>query len=261
LSWQRLGDFGEHGFDEIHGGGEMSERLTGNEWGVDDEDLYDFVLKRLGEQPTFNLLMTTSYHPPFSVNLEAKGFPREKIAPELAARGFAREETRILGHLWYSDHALGNFVKAVEKRFPNSLFAITGDHWSRRAFSSRPILFGQRAVPLVLCGPQVLGAFQTRAHRRQPHRYRATLVELAASSGFIYHSFGRNLLDPARPQVGYGNRTVLTPEVILDVTAQGQVQDLQGHPAQDRVPVDALRLRYQQLHAMSWWRVMKGKDL
>src|SRR5581483_9793438 len=34
-SWQRLGDFcHEQGFDEVHGGGEMSDHLTGNEWGV-----------------------------------------------------------------------------------------------------------------------------------------------------------------------------------------------------------------------------------
>ena len=35
LSWERLGDLcREQGFDEVHGGGEMGEHLTGNEWGV-----------------------------------------------------------------------------------------------------------------------------------------------------------------------------------------------------------------------------------
>jgi phosphoglycerol transferase MdoB-like AlkP superfamily enzyme len=263
LSWQRLGDFcREQGFDEVHGGAEMSERLTGNEWGVDDENLYDFVLNQLGEKPTFNMLMTTSYHPPFSVDLKAKGFPRDQIAPELAARGFSPEETRILGHLWYSDQALGNFVAATLKKFPNSLFAITGDHWSRRAFSSRPILFGQRAVPFVLYGPEVLRAVQRPEHIAGSHLdIVPTLIELSAPRGFIYHSFGRNLLDPAQPQIGYGNRTVLTPEVILDVLPEGQVQDMQGRSPPDRVRVAELRLRYQQLHALSWWRVMKGKDL
>jgi phosphoglycerol transferase MdoB-like AlkP superfamily enzyme len=206
--------------------------------------------------------MTTSYHPPFSVNLEAKGFPRDKLASELAARGFTEEETRILGHLWYSDQALGDFVAAVEKKFPGSLFAITGDHWSRRAFASRPILFGQRAVPFVLYGPQVLRGVPKPDRIAGSHiDIVPTLVELAASPGFVYHSFGRNLLDGRQPQVGYGNRAVLTPEVILDVSPQGQVQDWQGHPAHDRVPANELRLRYQQLHALSWWRVMKGKHL
>ncbi len=77
----------------------MSQRLSGNEWGVDDEDLYGFALKDLGEQPSFNMIMTTSYHPPFSVDLAAKGFDRRVIASELAARGFTAEQTHILGHL------------------------------------------------------------------------------------------------------------------------------------------------------------------
>lgn len=263
LSWQRLGDFcREHGFDEVHGGASMREQLTGNEWGVDDKDLYNFVSRQLGDQPTFNVLMTTSFHPPFSVNLEAEGFPRDQLASELSARGFTAEQTRILGHLWYSDQALGNFVEAVEQRFPNSLFAITGDHWSRRAFSSRPILFGQRAVPFVLYGTAALRGV------RRPERIAGshtdivpTLVELTAPRAFVYHSFGRNLLDPSQPQIGYGNHSVLTPEVILEVSPEGRVQDMQGRPAQAKVPTEELRLRYRQLHALSWWRVMRGSEL
>jgi len=263
LSWQRLGEFcHEHGFNEVHGGAGMTDRLTGNEWGVDDEDLYNFVFKQLGDKPSFNMIMTTSYHPPFSVDLESKGFPRDKITSELQARGFGPRETRILGHLWYSDHALGNFVAAVEKKFPNSLFAITGDHWSRRAFSSRPILFGQRAVPFVLYGPEALRGVPRPERIAGGHvDIVPTLVELTAPRGFTYHSFGRNLLDATQPQVGYGNRAVVTPEIILEVSPQGQTQDMQGLPAQDRVPVEELRQRYRQLHGSSWWRVMKGGDL
>jgi phosphoglycerol transferase MdoB-like AlkP superfamily enzyme len=263
LSWQRLGDFcHEQGFDEVHGGAEMRDRLTGNEWGVDDEDLYHFVLKQLGDQPTFNMIMTTSYHPPFSVDLAAKGFPRDKITSELAGRGFSEEETRILGHLWYSDKALGDFIAAAEKKFPNSLFAITGDHWSRRAFSARPILFGQRAVPFVLYGPEALREVSRPKQIAGSHTdIVPTLVELTAPRGFIYHSFGRSLLDPAQPQIGYGNRAILTPEIILELPPEGLVQDMEGRPAHDRVPVNELRLRYQQLHALSWWRVMKGSEL
>jgi len=53
----------------------------------------------------------------------------------------------------------------------------------------------------------------------------------------------------------------VTPEIILEVSPQGQVQDMQGRPAQDRGPVEELRQRYRQLHGLSWWRVMKGADL
>ncbi len=263
LSWQRLGDFcKEQGFDEVHGGPQMSERLTGNEWGVDDEAMFNAVLGHLGDEPSFSLIMTTSYHPPFSVDLKSEGFPQEKLQTELDARGFSAKETRILGHLWYADSALGEFVEEAIRAQPRTLFAITGDHWSRRAFATRPILFGQRAVPFVLYGPEVLRDVTRPPRIAGSHTdILPTLVELSAPAGFAYHAFGRNLLDPTQTQIGYGNQAVVTPDYILEVKPNGAVQDMQGHSAHDKLPVEELRLRYQQLHALSWWRVMKGREL
>jgi phosphoglycerol transferase MdoB-like AlkP superfamily enzyme len=263
LSWERVGDFcHDQGFDEVHGGSEMSDRLTGNEWGVDDEDLFKFVISRLGDEPSFNLIMTTSYHPPFSVDLKAKGFPQKALQPELDARGFSAQDTKVLGHLWYADKSLGDFVEAGTKEFPRSLFAITADHWSIRAFSTRSILFGQRAVPFVLYGPEVLRDVPRPQRIAGSHTdIMPTLVELCAPKGFEYHTFGRNMLDPSQPQIGYGNGAVLTPDYILEAGQHGAVQDVQGNPANDRVPVEQWRLHYRQLHALSWWRVMKGSEL
>lgn len=263
LSWQRLGDFcRDQGFDEVHSGAEMGARLADEEWGVPDEDLFRFALAQPAEGPTFDMFMTTSYHDPFNVDVEAKGFPRATLAPKLAARGFTPQTTRVLGHLWYADKAMGDFVAAAEKKFPRALFAITGDHWSRRDFVPRPSLFVQRTVPFVLYGPEVLAAV-TRPERIVGGHVDIvpTLVELTAPPGFAYHSFGRNLLDPTQSQVGYGNRAVVTPELIADVAPQGQVQDVNGRALPDVAGVEELRLRYRQLHALSWWRVMKGPEL
>ena len=263
LSWQRLGDFcKEQGFEEVHGGGEMSDGLTGNEWGVDDEDLYRFVHGRMGDPPTFNMIMTTSYHPPYSVDLAAKGFPRNRIAGELKARGLGEEDIRVLGHLWYADKTLGEFVETMLGRFRDSLFVITGDHWSRRSLLGQPTLFGERAVPCVFYGPEALQGLSRPQRIAGSHLdIVPTLVEMTAPRGFVYHSFGRNLFDPSLPQVGYGNQAAVTPEAILDAASEGRVEDMSGQPAGDRVPVDELRQRYRQLHALSWWRVMKGKNL
>jgi phosphoglycerol transferase MdoB-like AlkP superfamily enzyme len=263
LSWQRLGDFcNEHGFEKVHGGGEMVDGLTGNEWGVDDEDLYRFVHDRMGEQPTFNMIMTTSYHPPYTVDLAAKGFPRDRIAGELKARGFSEDLIRILGHLWYSDKSVGDFVETMLSRFPDSLFGLTGDHWSRRSFSTQPILFGTRAVPCVFFGPEALRGLSHPPKIAGSHLdIVPTLVELTAPSGFAYHSFGRDMFDHSLPQVGYGNHAAITPEAIVDTRSDGAVEDMVGQPANDRVPAAELRQRYRQLHALSWWRVMKNKNL
>ena len=55
-----------------------------------------------------------------------------------------------------------------------------------------------------------------------------TLVELSAPRGFEYYSFGHNMLDPAASPIGYGSNTVVNPDMVLDVSSQGQVQDLHG---------------------------------
>lgn len=44
------------------------------EWDMDDEDLFRFVLEHSEPEPTFNLIASTSYHPPYSVDVEKKGF-------------------------------------------------------------------------------------------------------------------------------------------------------------------------------------------
>jgi phosphoglycerol transferase MdoB-like AlkP superfamily enzyme len=263
LSWQRLGDFcAEQGFDEVHGGAMMVQRLTGNEWGVDDEDLFRYIVDRTGDEPTFNLVMTTSYHPPFSVDVAAKGFSLRQLPPELGSYQATPAELNILGHLWYSDRCAGDFAEELLRRQPLSLVAITGDHWSRRCLEKRTSIFERHAVPLVLFGPAVLTNAPRPAQIAGSHNdILPTLVELAAPTGFVYHAFGRNLLDPAQPQVGYGSGTVVTPEYTLEIDPPAGPELLPGGTLPSPEREAELRLRYRQLHALAWWRIIKGNEL
>src|SRR5947207_2551077 len=104
LSWQRVGQFcREQGFDEVYGGDQMRTGSAHNEWGVDDEELFRFVLQHTGPEPTFNLIMSTSYHPPYSVDLEKKGFDLNVIKSNPIGTDLSPHQLRVLGHLWYSD--------------------------------------------------------------------------------------------------------------------------------------------------------------
>jgi len=43
---------------------------------VDDEYLLDFVVNTVDDsRPSFNIIMTTSYHPPYNVDVWARDFP------------------------------------------------------------------------------------------------------------------------------------------------------------------------------------------
>lgn len=264
LSWQRIGQFcREQGFEDVYGGDQMRTRTRGNEWGVDDEDLFRFVLEHTGPEPTFNLIMSTSYHPPYSVDVEKRGFDPAVVKTNANGASLSEHQIRVLGHLWYSDKCVSGFVSEGERELERPLFAITGDHYSRKQYvSARPThtLFESLAVPLIICGHKALEKNHQPAPLAGSHLdVLPTLINLAAPSGFAYHALGHDLLDQSQRQVGYGCNAVISPDFILKINDPAHVEDLHGGPAGD-VDGKELALRYRQLHALGWWRAVKGNQ-
>ena len=264
LSWERIGEFcREQGFEEAYGGDQMSPRSRGNEWGVDDEDLFRFVLEHTGPEPTFTVIMSTSYHPPFSIDVEKKGFDLNTLKANPISAGLSHRQMRILGHLWYSDKCVSDFVGEGERKLERPLFAITGDHYSRKQFvSARPMhtLFEEFAVPFVIHGDKALEKVKRPTTLAGSHLdIVPTLINLAAPSGFVYHAFGRDLLDPSQTQVGFGCNTVMGPDFILRIHDPARVEDLHGQPVTG-VDGASLARHYRELHALGWWRAMKGSQ-
>jgi phosphoglycerol transferase MdoB-like AlkP superfamily enzyme len=221
------------------------------------------VLQHTGPEPTFNLIMSTSYHPPFSVDVEKKGFDPNALKANPICTNLSQHQLRVLGHLWYSDKCAADFVSEGEHGLERPVFAITGDHYSRKQYvSARPThtLFEGRAVPLIIYGHKALEKVQRPASLAGSHLdVVPTLVDLAAPPGFIYHAFGRDLLDQSQPQVGFGCNTVIGPDFILKINDPAHVEDLHGRPVAN-VSGESLALRYRQLHALGWWRAMKGNQ-
>jgi phosphoglycerol transferase MdoB-like AlkP superfamily enzyme len=265
LSWQRIGEFcREQGFEEVYGGDQMVPPDRRKEWGVDDEQLFQFVVEHTGSEPTFNLIMSTSYHPPYSVDLDKGGFDSARLKSDSLGARLSAEELRVLGHLWYSDKCVGEFVSEAENKLERPVFAITGDHYSRKQYvSARPThtLYESLAVPLVIHGSKAL------ENTRRPPTIAGshldivpTFIDLAAPRGFEYHAFGRDLFDESQRQVGFGCNAVIGTNFILKINDPDHVEDLHGQPAND-VDGETLALRYRQLHALGWWRAMKGNQL
>ena len=265
LSWQRIGEFcREQGFEDVYGGDQMVTHARQKEWGVDDEHLFHFVLEHTGAEPTFNLIMTTSYHPPYSVDLEKEGFDENRVRSDSLGARLSVEQLRVLGHLWYSDKCVGEFVSQAENKLERPLFAITGDHYSRKQYvSARPThsLYEQVAVPLVIYGPKALASIQRPPALAGSHLdIVPTFIDLAAPRDFEYHAFGRDLLAQSQPQAGFGCNAVMGSDFILKINDPSHVEDLHGNAKSD-VDGAALALHYRQLHALGWWRAMKGTEL
>src|SRR5205085_8935911 len=210
------------GFEDVYGGDQMVPHAQMKEWGVDDQHLFQFVLEHAEEtEPTFNLIMTTSYHPPYSVDLEKEGFDPNRLKSDPLGARLSVEQLRVLGHLWYSDKCVGEFVSQAEQKLDRPLFAITGDHYSRKQYvSARPThtLYEQLAVPLVIYGPKALASIQRPPSLAGSHLdIVPTFIDLAAPRGFEYHAFGRDLFEQSQPQAGFGCNAVMGSDFILKI--------------------------------------------
>jgi len=278
LPWQRIADFSkDQGFDEVYGAANMGTWLETKEWGVDDDVLFNFIHARLKKTelaghvapaehvaPTFTLILSTSNHPPFNVALEKKGIDLKDAAKELAMYKDAPMTLRELGHFKYADNELLKFVRKTEQQFPNSLFVITGDHYGRRHVVRNPNLFERTAVPLVFYGKSVLGNYKGISGAAGSHIDIApTLIEMIAPKGFQYYSYGDNIFNHNRLQLGLGKDAVVTPYHIFSIQ-DGTFEPVPfnlpiGQPSDPQYP--HYKKRYDTAMGLAWWRIMHGPNL
>ena len=261
-SRHRIGEFTrDQGFDEVHCGGDMGGWTKGNEWGVDDEDLFRFVMNTINDdQPSLNMILTTSYHPPYDIDVYGMGYSLRELPVEFEGNATPLE----LGHLWYADKVAGEFVNRVVDLYPQSLVAITGDHWSRRSLSHQPTAFEQAAVPLILYGPDVLAGVDVSGIERVGSHLDLgpTLVEFAAPAGTEYHALGRDILAPRNKPVAFSRLWIMGPDYILSTLPGESFEALpETDPPLDPPDPSELLHVYEDLHGVSWWLIKNGPQL
>ena len=164
LTFQRYGEFaGEQGFTSVTGASLIGEAMEAkmNEWGVDDDVLFRSVEADVPEVPTFNFIVSTTYHPPYDIDVFEMGYPVTSPPTDLATPCSActTKFLQTIGHAWFADRALGDFVARTSKAHPEALFVITADHWSRRFVTERPTFELKTEIPLIMYGPKVLEGF------------------------------------------------------------------------------------------------------
>lgn len=226
LSWQSLGTFAKNqGFDHVFGAGHMGSWWVGNEWGVADHELFQFIQDHLHSVShstsspfSFNLIMTVSNHPPYSVPLEdlkRQGFHAEKMEQLLKEKYPHSQATlKNLSHYWYADKAVTDFVHQMESLYPDSLFIITADHYSRKHLLPGADRYETSAVPLIIYGNGVDERWQTLLEQQAGSHIDMvpTIFELIAQPGFHYHALGRNLLMKNKQPLGIGYQSLMLPD-------------------------------------------------
>ncbi len=172
-----------------------------------------------------------------------------------------------LGHFWYCDRAIGEFVDAVERDFPTSLFALTGDHYGRRFLNLAPTIYERTAVPFILYSNQLIVAWAKRNPTPGTHiDIVPTIVELIAPTGFEYHSFGRSLftnqIEPDSMRFAIGYKTIIADNFIANFKYDRDPAALPGVPLGNiGNRYSALQQMHNQLLGLGWWLIFEGVDL
>lgn len=259
-SWEQIRPFIlAQGFKGFHGVGDPgmppAEKLS--YWGAPDRDLFDSILSTLPDRPTVNVILTTSNHSPYYIDLEKEGFPKEALIAALPEKWKDDNDlVRQLGHLWYADREMNRFITEMKKKHPDSLFIITGDHPDRITSKPAEGLFEWETIPLILHGPGIHPGLVSDDTAGGQVNIIPTLIELIAPRGFTYYSLAPSLTGGAkqgfgsqywltRTQIGYREKEIVEPIPIpADYTSYTRNANWE-----------------EGLITYSWWRINRGRFL
>ena len=198
-TWQNVKNFAlEQGFDEFHDASEMPSNET-NAWGVADGDMFKainaYMDKHRGEK-IINVIMTTSNHPPYSVNVAKEGYDADKVRKNLPD-SIANTDKQIneMGHIWYADHVMGEFISKEEQVDPTALFVITGDHSERFTFAREEGPKVASTIPIIFYGQGIKKEWLSPDAFGMSIQIIPTLAELVGRTGQTYEAMVPSLFN------------------------------------------------------------------
>ena len=198
-TWQNVKNFAlEQGFDEFHDASEMPSDEE-NAWGVADGDMFKainaYMDKHRGEK-IINVIMTTSNHPPYSVNVAKEGYDADKVRKNLPdSIANTDQQIKEMGHIWYADHVMGEFISKEEQSDPTALFVITGDHSERFTFAREEGPKVASTIPIIFYGQGIKKEWLSQDAFGMSIQIIPTLAELVGRTGQTYEAMVASLFN------------------------------------------------------------------
>ena len=263
-SWEGMDRFSRaQGFDHFYGYPDFHAEKV-NAWGTSDAQLFAALGQHLAEEPpTVHLIMTVSNHPPYDIDVAAEGFDLENARAQAAKIPNVDDPDQLaleLGHYYYMDKIVTNFVHETLAKYPDSLFVLTGDHAVRMNPSRTPTMYEYQSIPFVLYGqgvtPAVLAPDVVGGHTNIV----PTLIELIAPAGFSYVSIAPSLTEN-NMGAAFNRDYFLTRSVMGRVNAK-ETELLPGAAEEDPAAAyDLLQRRMAILRTLSWQLIEHGDSL
>lgn len=199
--WQNIKNYVlAQSFDEFHCADEFSVDSSGNAWGCTDGQLFKEIETYMAQQPAgekvFHAVLTTSNHPPYSIDVKKVGFDVSAVKSKLTD-DISNDDNTLneLGHIWYADHTMGQFIRNTENSFPKSVFIITGDHSERFTFAKEQDVRTLSAIPCIFYGYQITPELLKNVSIGSHMQIAGTLAEMYGVSGFSYSSILPSMFD------------------------------------------------------------------
>jgi len=271
-SWQNVGNFVKtQGAEHIMTSIDIDDNISENIWGVDDSKLFKLVTDTLQDKKkSFSIIMTTSYHPPYTVDVYKYGYKyHSKNDYPLKYQKLYDGSLKpyVLGHLWYSDQVLGTFVRNFQQKNPNTLFAFTGDHYSRRYFNAKPNLYESSSVPFILYGCQIEKKIKKSNATGNHINIMPTLLELVAPKGFIYYSFATPMIQRNKNDLTVTYKKAMKGNTVYEFLSGNTLKlfDINktriinlSDPKYLNSPHKEIHIKYKNLMAIYWHATIKG---
>ena len=256
----RLKEFAlAQGFDEYYGCNDLGLEKT-NIWGAKDSAFFNKItehIKELGDEPTFNIIVTVINHPPYNLDLEKEGFFNDNIKKIATEKGISEELLNILGHYWYTDKEITGFAKKMYDFDNDSLFVITADHADRMNLTATPTLFERFSIPFVIFGKGITKDLIKQDSVGSHLSIAPTLIELIAPKGFKYYSI-ENALQ-------YGDNKAFSEVVWMTNNAMGRIDkkdeaEVFNNNVDAELEMKSIENKIMMERTLSWWRVSKGNN-
>ena len=246
-NWEDVKNFAlVQGFDEFHCADEFGTK-TDNVWGCADEVLFQnteaYLKQEQKNEKVFHMVLTMSNHAPYIIDVDKLGFPRKAVRSKLPI-DIAKDDNTLteLGHIWYADKTMGDFVAQAEKQAPDSLFIITGDHMERFTFAVEQDARVMMSVPCIFYGQGVQKDWFKENAVGCHMQLAGTLAELLAPAGFTYSAM--------LPSMFYSN-FAFNHRLFAQ---NGEIKEQKNIDVQLKKEINAMR-------KVAAWRVLKGNEI
>ena len=250
-TWENIQEYTlAQGFDNFYSRGNIDPNATGSVWGADDEYLYDAIFKQIDDNKmTFSVILNTSNHSPFNIDLEKEGFDASKVIEGLPDKEKNNQELiKELGHFWYADKMASDFINKVKAKYPDSLFIFVGDHADRYNIDKVPTMYERYSVPLIITGKGIQKDLLPEDMAGSQIDIMPTVIDLIAPEGFTYYSVGKSL---SENKLGQSYAFWITADAI------GNTDDLVEKPQyfnREVLPDRTVLENYiNGVRAISWW--------